>query len=205
MFFLIKKLHLPNWIALTCAISFMLCGEISARVWAGHLWLIYAYAWLPTLWLLFINALEKDSTIYLALSALALSFVILTGHPSHPGYILILLGLYWLYAIMTSWDDEHNLKKIFLLAGKFGIILILALGLSAIQLSPSLIFAGSSSLSSGYDFSQLYIGSARPEDLRQIFLPDAYPQRNNAIWETIPYIGVLPILASTIWITAQGT
>lgn len=196
MFFLIKKFRLPNWIALTCAISFMLSGEFSARVSAGHLWLIYAYAWLPGLWLLFINALEKDSPVYLALSALVLSFVILTGHPSHPGYIVILLGLYWLYAIITSWDDEHNIKKIFILAGKFGIILALALGLSAIQLFPSVIFAGSSSLSGGYDFSQLAIGSAWPEDLRQIFLPDAYPQRNNAIWETIPYIGVLPILAA---------
>ncbi len=248
-YLVLKRLNSRSWIALLGALTFMASGEVATRVFAGHIWLLYAMAWLPIAWYLLVNVLEEGKTRHIALLALVIALMILSGHPAFSGYGLIFLGLYWLYDAVSRIDDArslhrqeastsgergvasagrspdevmskpvhegtksrrsprfgwkseilracHLLKPALITGGRFALACALAAGLAAIQLVPSLVLAKETTLSQGYSENQLVGDTIWFEDLRMIFLPDAYPPRHSSVWELIPYLGVLPVLAA---------
>lgn len=198
MYILCRYLKLRRWIALLCGLAFMLNGGLITRILDGNIGFTFSLAWFPTVWLFLMLALDNQRRRYYAIAAAAivLALTILSGHPTFPGYILIFLGLYCTYRMFVDCQIEGTFRPILRISGIFGLILLLAFGLAAIQLLPSLIFASQSSLSGGYDLNGANIGALLPENISMIFLPDAYPQPTQGIWEQVPYLGIaLPLAA----------
>ncbi len=196
MYALCRYLKLSPWIALICALAFMLNGGMLTRIFAGHVWLVYALAWLPTAWLFLMLTLERGSLLALVGSGLVIGLVFLSGHPTFPGYILLFLGVYWLFHAANLWQAKRSLKLIFIAGIRFGAILALAVGFAMIQLLPSAVLFSQASLSVGYDLASANLGALLPHHLAMIFLPDAYPYPGQSIWEQFPYLGVLLPLAA---------
>jgi hypothetical protein len=195
MYWLCRHFSLRLWIALACAFTFMLGGGFTTRIFGGHIWKVYALAWMPILWLCLESALERDNWLGVFGGAGVLALIILSGHPTFPGYALLFLGLYWLYETVFLWQQERRLQLIFVSGAKFFLLCILGIGLASIQLLPSIVFASQASLASGYGFAEANLGALMPVHLWMILLPDAYQQPGQAIWELIPYLGVLLPLA----------
>ncbi len=191
MFWLCRHLQLRQWIALVCAFAFMIGGGLTTRIFAGHIWKIYALAWMPILWLCLDSAFEDKNRLAVFGGAGVLALIILSGHPTFSGYFLLFAGLYWLYQVAFRWLQQKDLREVVVSGLKFAIILILGVGLASIQLLPSLVFASQASLVSGYGFDEANLGSLVPQHLLMIFLPDAYRQPGQAIWELLPYVGVM--------------
>ena len=196
MYALCRYLRLRPWIALICALAFMLNGGLLTRILAGHIWLVYALSWLPLAWLLVMLALERGSAIALVGAGLVIAMTILTGHPTLPAYMLLFLGLFWLFHAVTVWQAEKTLRQVVITAVRFGAILVLAFGFAAIQLLPSLVFSSQTSLASGYAPGDAALGTLSLHHLAMIFLPDAYPYPGLDIWEQFPYLGILLPLAA---------
>lgn len=203
MYALCRVLKLRPWIALTCAIAFMLNGGLLTRLQAGHVWLVFALAWLPLAWTFVILAL-RGSLPALAGAGLVLALIILTGHPTLPAYILLFLGLYWVHHVGDRWRTKHRLGDILDAGIRFGLILLIALGLAAIQLLPTATFAAQASLAGGYDLASANVGALAWHHLTMIVLPDAYPLPDQAIWEQFPYLGLLMPVAA-LWGLAHPT
>ncbi len=196
MYALCRSLGLRPWIALLCALVFMLNGEMVGDISAGHVWLVYALAWLPAAWLLVKLALETGSLRALAGASLIVAMLILTGHPTFPGYILLFLGFVWLLHAIQVWQRERRPQAIFGLGARFAAILGLGIGLAAIQVLPTVVLSSESALTSGYDLADANLGALLPQHLTTMFLPDAYGYRGYASWEMVPYLGVLLTLAA---------
>ena len=196
MYALCRYLRLRPWISLICALAFMLNGGLLTRILAGHIWLVYALSWLPLAWLLVMLTLERGSVMALVGAGLVIAMTILTGHPTIPAYILLFLGLFWLYHAATVWQAEKKLRQVVITAVRFGAILVLAFGFAAIQLLPSLVFSSQTSLASGYAPGEATLGTLSIQHLAMIFLPDAYPYPGLGIWEQFPYLGILLPLAA---------
>jgi hypothetical protein len=192
MYFLCRYFRLEFWIALICAIVHMYNSGLLLRVIAGHVWLIYALSWFPLAWLFLDKALRSGSMGYLIGTGLVISFIILTGHPTFPIYLILFLSIFALYIASKLLVEKRSLTAVATLLARFLFVVAVALGLSAVQLVPTVVMAGEVSLLEGYDPSQADYLALSPSDLMAFLLPHTYVSAEKATrpWEMIPYMGV---------------
>jgi hypothetical protein len=204
MYALCRNLGLRRWIALVCALAYMLNGEMIGRIALGHVWLVYALAWLPAAWLLFKLTLETHSVLALAGASLIVALLLLTGHPTFVGYTLLLLGFVWLLHASQVWEDERHLRAILASGVRFAAILALGIGLAGIQVLPSAVLSSQSALSSGYDLTNANLGALLPQHLTSMFLADGVVYQGYSQWDLVPYLGVLlPLAAPWAFVRAE--
>jgi hypothetical protein len=174
----------------------MLNGGLVQRVFAGHIWLVYAIAWFPITVLMFIRAYESHKYGAQIGAGLCVAILILTGHPAFPLYTMIFLGFYWLYRIYLSWCKEPALRTVILPIGKLILILCFGICLCAIQLIPTYILLQETSLSAGYSLDKSNFKSLAISDLPAFLIPQFYISvgTQNYFWEFVPYLGILFIL-----------
>ena len=196
MYLLSRYLKLPWWISLICALIYMLNSGMLGRVFGGHPWLIYALAWFPFAWLFVMKALDTGKVLPTVLAVLCVALIILTGHPTFPLYILMFLGLYWLYICFMILKQNRGWRSIGILTLRFMLIMIGAIGLSAIQIIPAIPISSQVSLSSGYDFNYANFLALYFPDLLAFLIPQFYltTGKQNIHFELVPYLGVLFVL-----------
>jgi hypothetical protein len=123
------------------SIGYMLSGFIIARVFAGHLPMIYAYPWTPLALASFELAYERNSTKYATLTSISLSMQILSGGFVIFVYTSLLTGIYAVHKLLvrlTSSRPEFKavLKQIGHTAKWLAVVLLLTSGIAAIKILP---------------------------------------------------------------------
>lgn len=194
MYWLAKKfVHpMPAFIA---GLSFGLSGYYFGRIYAGHMEIIAASAWIPWVVGAYIDLIKYHSAFNVVRASLLLSLQLFAGHQPVALYTLESIGL---FSLLKSWEKK-SLKPIFVSIGA----VIVGLATAAVQLVPSQQFISQS--------------------IRALTLPDdwvnvAVPTVNNFIelidphlfYELLPkiplgheyggYIGKLPLLFALITI-----
>jgi hypothetical protein len=196
MYALGRRLKLHPWIALACGLAFALNGALILRAYAGHVWLVYALAWVPLAWLLVTIAIEDRHLVATMGAGAVVALIILTGHPTFPAYILAFLSLYGGYLSLQARLEKgiwrHSLGALARLAAIFA----LGLALSAIQLVPTAFLAPHASLSSGYGLEQANEYALSLNSLLTFLIPNILGDPvSPSNWERVAYVGVLPVLA----------
>ncbi|MDD5687709.1 MAG: YfhO family protein [Elusimicrobia bacterium] len=196
-YFYVRLLGLGKTASLFSAISFMFSGFFILHV--RHLNMIQAACWVPLLFYLVEKYFKTDKIIYIILTGVVFSFQILAGHPQIPYYSFIAILIYFLFGIFRK-------KRITPILLSIGIIMVIGIGLSAIQLVPTYELVRESyratdskiigDLSNNYPYKIKHI--------IQFILPFyygnivdgtcPYPYEGVLFWENIFYVGILPII-----------
>jgi hypothetical protein len=188
--------------AFLSALAFMLGGFLVAQV--IDLNLMTGSIWLPLIFLLFIRGVENRSFWYAFLTGLAIGFQALTANPQIIFLSGLLLVFYYLFRITTGWRREREPLKLRL---TWSAILVLAfivgLGLSAIQIVPTIELAKLSSRRSGLPYYIFTFVSLPPWHLLTLLLPNlwgklalywGYPYFH----ELYVYLGIIPLLLACL-------
>ncbi|MBN1186857.1 MAG: YfhO family protein [Bacteroidales bacterium] len=200
MYALSKIFSLEPSISLLTAITYMLNGGMTQRIYAGHLWLMYAISFFPLTFYFFVKAFDSNRPSINIGASFCLALLILTGHPAYPFYAVLFIGMYWFYRVYISWLNDHSWKKVLNSFAKLIIIFVIGISLCAIQLVPTLEMQKATSLTSGYSIADANFLSLTVSDLFGIFLPQFYIniEKQAYYWELIPYIGVVFIIFSIL-------
>lgn len=198
-FLFAKDLTSNKIISIFSAISFTFCGYCISL--SCNLEYLSSITWLPALFWSFYRCLETNKRIYIVLSSLFLSMFIFCGDPSSYYFIVGFLFLRCLFNIKDKKLALTSLKLTFL-------IVLLSLGISAIQLIPSFELIGHSVRSEGIDFDKATIWSTHPlrliEGIFPFFFGHHFPDLSawagrlyktnlsDYSWAESIYIGVIP-------------
>lgn len=201
--FFIKTVNGTNTGALIGAIVFMLSGYLlSVHNLLPHL---LSVTWLPLILLCYQNYLIKDSLIALVFTSVCLTMMFLGGA------IEILYGTFILIFILLFFPDPFGIgimppplkKRLF----SFGLVVLLFLLLSSVQLFPFLELAFNSIRAGGLSYKEATVWSLDFKDLLQFFLPDPYGYGSsmerywsNQSWLKTIYLGIIPFALSIFFI-----
>jgi hypothetical protein len=164
-------------------------------VWMEYGSIGHSIVWMPFAMWIALKNLEKPTIFKSAIISFSLSFAILAGHIQTAFYVFIFLLGFVLFNIFYI-NKENKLRKIL----TFGLILILPILLSAVQLFPmiELFFRSARSPYPHLSFLKLLIP---PFHIAGLFAPDFFgnPATRN-YWlqgtyiERVTYIGVIPLI-----------
>ncbi len=202
MYLYIKHLTRDSFSSFIGAIVFSLSSGFITRIFAGHITIVCAIAWLPLLFLLVDKALSKKGSIFILLAGLALSLQILGGHIQIVFISLVALFLYVCYITFNNYRKKFTLKETVYPFYAFMGLAIFGAGLSAIQILPSLELMKATIRFDNSIWNQMF--SMPPENIITILSPGFFGWIKNGIywgkwypWETCIYVGILPLLLSS--------
>jgi hypothetical protein len=194
MYFYMRTIDCSPLASLGAGIVFMLNGIFV--VWLEWHTILSTGVWLPFVWAFFEMALRRRRWLYFLLAAVALTLLLVGGHPQWMMYGVLALGLYFVFRI--AWPSPATRRWTLM-----GAVLLTALGfaLAAIQLVPAieyLILGHRSTL----PYSEVIRHGMWPR-LVVYLLPDFFsnPTRGG-FWgpenfaESTVYVGILPLLLS---------
>jgi hypothetical protein len=202
-YFFIKTIKGTNTGALIGSIVFMLSGYLlSVHNLLPHL---LSVTWLPLILLCYQKYLIKVSLKHLIFTSVCLTMMFLSGA------IEILYGTFGVIFILLFFPDPFGvgitpppLKKRFL---SFGLVVLLFLVLSSVQLLPFLELAFKSIRAGGLSYQEATVWSLDFKDLLQFFLPDPYGYGSsmerywsNQSWLKTIYLGIIPFALSVFFI-----
>ena len=176
------------------ALMFTFAGQPVARFFQGEYLLIFGFAWIPWILVNLIRLCETRRKLYLALSALSLAMLYFCGNAYYTfliffGILIFALVTVFKLNLKSPWiQPDASLVRVYALTG------LLALGLVALQLLPSIEFWPR--MNKGLDVQgshtlwQIFLDYTSKDTLR----PDAYNQLP-AREEYYAYIGYAPFLA----------
>jgi hypothetical protein len=178
-----------TWIAL----MFTFSGQPLAHVLQGQYLFIFGFAWIPwIIWGLY-QLRHTRRLVYVALSALAMAFLILSGNSYYGLFLAFVVALFVIIAVLNIHHKRPYVQVDWKLLVSYISTASLAMGLVAVHLLP--LFQFSSSLNKGIGI----YGSHTPLQIIQDFTskdtyrPDAYsdlPARE----EYYAYIGWAPLI-----------
>lgn len=197
-----SSLGLDRLGSLVAAIAFMFSGFMGAQV--GHINQINVAAWLPGLLVCLDQAVWRRSGLWAAAGALVVAFQMLAGHSQESYFILVTSGLYAAFRIVVPradlvlpgplWRGDR-----FAPALAYAAIATLGVGMSLLQLLPTLELAGESIRGGGLSYGDAVSFSLRPWELLDDLLPT---------FVRIPfteYVGYVGIFALTLGGLALAT
>ncbi len=214
MFVWLRALRLPRVAALTGAAAFAFCGFMAAHF--GHMPMIFTAAWLPwNLWLAQ-RAATRANPWWVVTAGLALACTFLAGHPQTTLYEGLALALYWVFlvgsgatlaiaapppgprarrtAVPPTWGPALR---------RLPVILLIAAGVSGVQLLPAQELAGQS-LRAGISYEQAGEFALQPVSLLSLVLPRVFGA--NALSYSVPwqstetwgYLGAIALLVALL-------
>jgi len=222
MVFLLNRLKVSQFGQVIGGLAFALSGYSISRV--GFLSINSALAWMP--WIIWsLTPREKAESLQILKGRDFIAFVVilsmqfLSGHAQTTYYTLLFGGLYigfWVWQL--RWDAQNISSKkktsiikfinlLILTEGKFILGVLLAAGISAVQLIPTAEYLQQSQRSNavGFEFATNY--SFWPWHLLTLLTPDMFgnPAQGNYwgyanYWEDAIYIGVFPLFFALIGI-----
>ncbi|MEJ2147959.1 MAG: hypothetical protein P8Z40_00615, partial [Chloroflexota bacterium] len=193
MYALGRRLKLHPWIALACGVAFAFNGALILRVYAGHVWFVYALAWVPLAWLLITIAIEDRHLIATIGAGATIALIILTGHPTVPAYALVFLSLCGGFLSVKAGLEAGSWRRFLGSLSRLAAILALGMALSAVQIIPTAVLASHTTLSGGYDLEQANIFALSLKSLVTFVVPGI--QFVSGLWEWVTYVGIMIMLA----------
>lgn len=205
MYLFIRSLSLSKYAALFCGISFGFIGYMSTWFeWGvvGH-----SALWLPLILFGITKYFKHNSSKFLVLSSIGLACSIFAGHIQTTTYVGITSLSYYIFCAFSKENNFAKRLKTFILGGWF---ILLAIGISCIQILPSLelLQLSARNISQSSDiFHSFQLPYSR---LLTIFAPDFFgnPAVGNA-WqgnyaEFMGYFGIVTLVFAIIGCIYQG-
>ncbi len=144
------------------ALAYAMSGFMVAHL--GHITIVQAAAWLPLLLL----AIEQSKLVFkwywLVIGELAVAFCLLGGHSQ---VLLMQLIVSTFFAFRVAWQRRYRFWQIL---ATYSFMVLLGLGLVALQLLPTLELA-SFSMRNDWSFDQFVSFSLPPRQLVQLIIP----------------------------------
>jgi len=187
--------------ALMGGVIFAFSGYAFVRVYAGHIGVITTGAWLPLLVWVYRRAVVKRSWNIAVVGGLPVGLSILAGHTATFIYVVLGLVAYVAFCAWESWRQTRTAQAVVSLVARAGVMLLVGLALSAVQLLPmaELVMHSTRQAAPSYDFASRF--SWPPGYLLTLLVPDFFGEPvNTGYWgdglydEFIFYVGVLPLL-----------
>lgn len=209
MYLYIKRLTRDSFSSFIGAIVFSLSSGFITRIFAGHITIVCAIAWLPLLFLLVDMAVSEKKSIFILLAGIVLTLQILSGHIQIVFISLVALFLYISYVSFNNYRTKLSLKETVYPFYAFMGLAIFGAGLSAIQILPSLELMKATIRFDNSIWNQMF--SMPPENIITFFTPGFFGWIKNGIywgkwypWEVGIYVGILPLLLSSFAIIKKG-
>jgi hypothetical protein len=180
-------------------IVYGMCGFMMAHL--GHTAIIHAAVWIPLIiWSLEMLRRKFDS-LWFAVGCLAVACCVLAGHLQIVVYSLI-LGVCYLAAL--GWRATIGRWRYYMVAS---LVMVLGLGLAALQILPTLELAGLSTRSE-YGFADFVSYSFPRKQLVQLLFPGIFGGLSGygvpsyfGLWnltELAGYVGLLPLMLAGV-------
>lgn len=184
-YFYAKKIGISVIGSLFTAISFAFSSFLT--VWLEYNTIGHVILWFPLLLLAVEYLLEKRNLLWSLVFTFSLSSSLFAGHPQIFIYILMFLFIYFFYRIkIYKYNKNLEKKSIFLIFA----LVIISLGIGAIQIIPGLELINNSARSShSYEFLVQKI-LIQPWQFIMLFVPDFFgnPATRN-YWLLDTYVG----------------
>ncbi|HUW85968.1 MAG TPA: hypothetical protein VMV55_03730 [Methanoregula sp.] len=114
--------------------AYMLSGVLLSRVFIGHVFFVYAMAWIPLVYYYFLKLAQKAEVTAFNISAFAICEVILlfTGGLYYLFFCNAILAIFFLYYLLNQMVSRAQVTAIFVSLGLF-------LSIGAIKMIPNLL------------------------------------------------------------------
>ncbi len=192
--------------ALAGGVIFAFCGFMTAHL--GHMPMVLVAAWLPLELLLLRRALltgGRKGWAWSIAAGLSMAMALLAGHVQIFAYGLMAAGLLWLYLFFEA--GHTSLRTAWPMLLKGGLALGVALGVSAVQLLPS-IELSNYSVRSAVSYEEASEFPAQPVTLLNLFLPRVYGSSPTTyafgIWQTTENWGYSGVVAMALAAAGLG-
>ncbi|MBW2064744.1 MAG: YfhO family protein [Deltaproteobacteria bacterium] len=202
MYSFLRSLSVSPAGSFVSSIVFILNGFFMGHLYAGHLSFVQVYIWIPLIFFFMCRYVKTRDYRYAILSGLTLGVQILGGFPQLSFYTILALLLFSCYRCIIFWRD-HDPKGAMRLSLGFGILVVTGLALAAVQVLPTMEFAGLSTRSGGVSYAFATYDSLHPKELLAFLVPyifgspvDGTYWRSPEVWhfwETCGYVGIIPI------------
>ena len=196
--------------ALIGGVTFAYSGFLVAHL--GHYPMVAVAPWLPAAFLALRRAVTRHSLSWSIATGIALLLALLGGHQQIFLYLLTALGLYWLYLTattspaptqpkgrggLTRWLNGAFAGHWFGSSGRIALAGIIAAGLAAPMLLPSLQLAGRS-IRAGISYTESTAFALRPLHLVTLLVPNAFGSTPETYISAVGFSGEVWGYAGTI-------
>jgi hypothetical protein len=185
-------------------LCFAFGGYLMARL--GSLPTQNAVAWMPWVFWALLALLESRKLIYVGLLAMSLGLLLLVGHAQSSFYILLSLGLFFVWYSWAWLAPEHRLG-VWVLAALAG---LLGLGIASSQLLFTLQLLDQSQRSGGLSYEEVTNISFAPLRAFNFLSPSFFGTPANGSYltpdsgiyfEEAIYLGILPLFGAVAAVT----
>jgi hypothetical protein len=199
-YLLARSLDISRAGSFVSSLTFAFSGFLMAQL--TNINIMTGSIWLPLILYLFFQAIRRRSYTFAAGAGIALALQILPSHPQIILYILIILGLYYLYSLLTL--PQAEVRPVLTLSLISLTTVVIGMGLAAIQLIPAWQLKQLSALSEsrGYDFVTAY--SLPKFRLFSFLFPNflgnpVIGYKGEPFFEEHHgYVGILPLILATL-------
>lgn len=201
-----RSLNFSRFSSLFTAITFTFSGFFISRL--KHVNMIAAAAWVPFVFWSIRKLFKKKKLIYALLAGSVIAIQFLAGHPQITFYSLFIYAIYFAFEFFSSSKQKDYSSTLPIAGISIFVIGIVAIGLSAIQILPTLEFTGLTErteytyqTATSYPFhpknlitfiSPYYLGNPATGSYRQDITS------TGIFWENASYIGLLPLILA-LW------
>lgn len=190
----ISRKPLRWWAAMGGAAAFMFSDLFVTHL--GNLNMIAAAAWLPLVFCLFRRALDEKRISWAIGASVFLGVAALAGHIQPLLYIILTLGLYFLYHVYGQW--KSGLGALLRAVSLASLTMIVAFGVAAPALLPNYEMSRLT-LRGELTYEQASQYSLPPVALVGLLVPGVFGRGPAGFWGPWPrvevgYVGILPLL-----------
>jgi len=174
--------------------------------------MLYPYSWSPWCILFMYRAIERKCWKSTSIGGILLSFTIFGGHIQLAMYIFYSIGILFSILLYTKLrESNYSFTLGAQLIGRYGLMNIIGVGLTAIILIPTNELI-EYSLRSDFSYEEITSYSFHPRQMITLLMPDFFGKVNafsssywgpmaqeyGRYWETYHYMGILPLFLTGI-------
>ena len=197
MFLLCRVLGTSRVAGLAAAAGVMLSGTIAPRILAGHLVMLFGYAWFPLALALTIRSVRRPSIWPHPGLVLVLAVHLLSGSLQGTVYVgVIIAAIFAMHAVRAGGAQRRRLLVHPLLLG------VLVGGLTAFQLAPTGLLVLEAGRTGGVDYELASDSPLSPGDLATAVFPNTPGRRRTLFSSLFITLGLLAC-APLAWLDAR--
>lgn len=198
--FLARVIGLRWPAAFAAAIAVTLGGSVPAWIYNGHLLLLFATAWLPWILGLIVYSARRPRPWPHPALVIVLVVQFLAGYLQGTIYVAAAAALCAVWLALLPADNRRGSRRLFPVL-QFAIAGILAIGLAAFELLPSLQLVNEASRTTGVPYSTAVRGAWSLRDLGTFFFPfSGMPAESplRSMGDHTAYVGWILLLAAPL-------
>ncbi|MBI5471176.1 MAG: YfhO family protein [Ignavibacteriae bacterium] len=214
MYFFLREIEASTVAAMIGGLAFAYSGFMVSHI--KHLSMVGTVSWFPLGLLVIERALRKSNPRALLALAAVFGLQNLSGHIQTAYYSGVFYIVYFLFGILRlrtpkrqprkkSKKDEPTRERspMFALAMWFGLAMLIAVGISAVQVLPTYELVGMTQRSGGVTFDYASNYAYDPSNFKTFFyahangdIADASYRGESVFWEDYGYVGIIPMLVA---------